>query len=161
MKSRDIHPCRDDPANRSCDSPPWISLTVSNEFFDRVEFFQDVLRATCGVDELGGLHEALAYVAKKAKLETYETHLLPEPEDLFSGLFAPARSDHKDDEFIRMRERSPASAMKAYLDTQPVLRLLDPHKRAAVDQFVAGLEAFQNERILLIAPHFTNLSQMR
>jgi hypothetical protein len=51
--------------------------------------------------------------------------------------------------------------MKAYIDTQPVLRLLDPHKRAAVEQFVAGLEAFQNERILLIAPHFTNLSQTR
>jgi protease-4 len=113
------------------------------------------------VDELGGLHEALAYVAEKAKLETYETHLLPEPEDLFSGLFAPAPSNHRDDEFIHMSERSPASAMKAYLDTQPVLRLLDPHKRAAVEQFVAGLEAFQNERILLIAPHFTNLSQTR
>jgi protease-4 len=113
------------------------------------------------VDELGGLHEALAYVAEKAKLETYETHLLPEPEDLFSGLFGPAPSNHRDDEFIHMSARSPASAMKAYLDTQPVLRLLDPHKRAAVEQFVAGLEAFQNERILLIAPHFTNLSQTR
>lgn len=110
------------------------------------------------VDELGGIHEALAYVAKKAKLEIYETHLLPEPQDLFSGLFAPAPASRDDDEFIRMSERTPASAMKAYLDSQPILRVLDPSKRAALEQFVTGLETFQNERILLLAPHFTSLS---
>jgi protease-4 len=110
------------------------------------------------VDELGGIHEALAYVAKKAKLEIYETHLLPEPQDLFSGLFAPVPASRDDDEFIRMSERTPASAMKAYLDSQPILRVLDPSKRAALEQFVTGLETFQNERILLLAPHFTSLS---
>ncbi|MFP6877325.1 MAG: signal peptide peptidase SppA [Roseibacillus sp.] len=110
------------------------------------------------VDELGGIHEALAYVAKKAKLEIYETYLLPEPQDLFSGLFAPAPASRDDDEFIRMSERTPASAMKAHLDSQPILRVLDPSKRAALEQFVTGLETFQNERILLLAPHFTSLS---
>lgn len=113
------------------------------------------------VDELGGVHEALAFVAEKAKLEAYDTHLLPEPEDLFSGLFAAPPSRTNDDEFIRMSEKSPASAMKSYLEAQPLVRMLDPQKRAALQRFVAGLEAFQNERILLIAPHFTNLNQTR
>jgi hypothetical protein len=77
---------------------------------------------------------------------------------MLSGLFATPSADDADDEFIRTDTRAtPASALATYLESQPFARMLDPGKRAALVRFLAQLEAFQNERILLLAPPFTTL----
>lgn len=111
------------------------------------------------VDEIGGLYEAVSHVAVQAGLDHNELLLLPEPQDPFSALFAPPAADRENDEFIRMSQPpTAASELQSYLASQPFVRVLDDSKRAALAEFVSRLEAFQNERVLLLAPHFTTLS---
>ena len=49
----------------------------------------------------------------------------------------------------------PALRLRDYLAANPAMRALDPAKRAAVERFALRLESFQSERILLLAPQFT------
>jgi len=125
----------------------------------RVYSGQDALKLGL-VDEIGGLAEAIAHVAEKAGLEDPDLHLLPEPRDPFSGLFASPESPDKDDEFIRMDAgpASPALRLRDYLAANPAMHALDPAKRAALERFALRLEAFQSERVLLLAPQFTEAS---
>jgi protease-4 len=107
------------------------------------------------VDEIGGLRDALAFVQEKAGLEDPDVHLLPEPKDPFAGLFAGPDKPDKDDEFITLDAPAPAGPrLRAFLTANPALHALDPAKRVALERFVSQLEAFRNERILLLAPAF-------
>ena len=109
------------------------------------------------VDEIGGLREAIAHVAKKAGLEDPDLHLLPEPKDPFAGLFAAPETPDKDDEFIRMDPAAGRALRLPRLPARPTRPCTPstPPSAAALEQFASRLEAFQSERILLLAPHFT------
>jgi len=107
------------------------------------------------VDAIGGIHEALEYVASEAGLEDYEAHLFPEPKDPIMGLFAAPDERGKDDEFLRWGGRcEPAAALADQLARHPAVRLLDPSKQRVLRRLAEGLAAFRDERVLLVAPQF-------
>ena len=107
------------------------------------------------VDEIGGLREAIAFVSGTAGLDNPDIHLLPEPKDPFSGLFSSPKKPGKEDDFITLNAPSaPVGRLRAFLTAHPALHALDPAKRTAIERFASRLEAFQTERILLLAPPF-------
>lgn len=104
------------------------------------------------VDELGGLHEALAWASNAAKLEKPEFKLVPEPKSGLEGMFAP--EDKKDDdEIIRATVKSnAASALQSMLKSSNLLDTLPGPARAAVGRLVSRMDAFQKTQVLLIGP---------
>jgi protease IV len=104
------------------------------------------------VDKLGGLQDAIAHVAREAGLENPQAHLLPEPADPFAGLFSSPSSDDEDDEFIRATTAKPATHLREFLLLNPAYQALDHGKQASLRQLADRLEAFQHNRILLLAP---------
>ncbi|MDA0767655.1 MAG: signal peptide peptidase SppA [Verrucomicrobia bacterium] len=104
------------------------------------------------VDKIGGLQDAIAHVAREAGLENAQAHLLPEPADPFAGLFSSPSSDDEDDEFIRATTAKPAAHLRQFLLLNPAYQALDHGKQASLRQLADRLEAFQDNRILLLAP---------
>jgi protease IV len=105
------------------------------------------------VDELGGLHEAIAWASQVAKLESPEVKLVPEPKSGLEGLFA--RPDKKGDEIIRATiTPNTAARLQAMLKASGLLETLPPSARSQVAKLVARLEAFQNNEVMMIGPSF-------
>lgn len=106
------------------------------------------------VDEIGGLHQAIAHASKQAKLEKPEVKLLPEPKSGLEGLFAKPDKDD-DDEIIRATVRpAPSSRLKAALKRSGLTETLPEPARSAVSRLASRLDAFRNTQILLIGPDF-------
>lgn len=101
------------------------------------------------IDEIGGLHEAIAFVSKEASLENPDVKLLPEPKSPFEGLFAPPiRSD--DDEIIRASVVP--SEFQAAFNASGVLAELPFPTKLTVRRLVTRLESYQKSRVLLLGP---------
>jgi len=106
------------------------------------------------VDEIGGLHDAIAHAAKEAKMEKPEVKLLPEPKSGLEGLFAKPDKDD-DDEIIRASTKPAASTrLKAALKQSGVTATLPEPARSALNRLASRLDSFQNTQILLIGPDF-------
>ncbi|HEX7260796.1 MAG TPA: S49 family peptidase, partial [Luteolibacter sp.] len=106
------------------------------------------------VDELGGLHEALAWVTREAKLEKPDVKLLPEPKSGLEGLFAP-EDKKEDDEIIRASvARDSATQLRTLLKNSGLLETLPAPAQAAVSRLAARLHAFRNTQVLLLGPDF-------
>jgi protease-4 len=104
------------------------------------------------VDEIGGLHEALAYASHQAKMEKPEVKLLPEPKSGLEGLFAPPDKED-DDEIIHASIRRAASVrLQALIKSSGVLDALPASAKAGVQRLASRLEAFQKCQVLLIGP---------
>jgi len=104
------------------------------------------------VDEIGGLHEAIAFAASEAKLEKPEVKLLPEPKSGLEGLFAPPAKDD-DDEIIRASAGPSVSVrLRAMLQSSGVLDALPAPAKEGVNRLASRIEAFGKCRVLLIGP---------
>ena len=86
------------------------------------------------VDELGGLSDAISWVADKAGVEDGNARLSPEPKSMLEGLFAKPEKKN-DDEIVRMEPASSpfneiisASIRQSGLNTIP--RPAAPHPQA-------------------------------
>ena len=105
------------------------------------------------VDEIGGLNEAINHAAKLAELDTYETHLTPEPKSGLDGLFAGPEKRDDDDEFIRASQaRQTATLIRKHILSSTSLQLLKPNQRQQLNQFIQRIESYQKQSILLIGP---------
>ena len=104
------------------------------------------------VDELGGLGEAIAHVAKKAGVDTDSAKLLPEPKSALEGLFA-APEEPADDEIIRMgTRRSPiAAALRATLDETQAAALPQP-VRGVLAKVLRRTASCADGKVQLIGP---------
>jgi len=103
------------------------------------------------IDEIGGLHEAIAYAAREAKLEEPEARLVPQPKSGLEGLFSPPEND--DDEIIRasVADRG-AMRLGNLVKSSGILEAMPASTRSSVNRLVSRIEAFQNCRVLLLAP---------
>ena len=119
----------------------------------RVYSGTDALRVGL-IDELGGLHETIAWVTHEAKLENPEVKLVPEPKSGLEGLFAP--KDEKDDsEIIRASVTADAVIrLQNLLKTSGLLEILPASAKSQVTKLAARLGAFQHTQVLLLAPDF-------
>jgi len=103
------------------------------------------------VDELGGLNQAINHAISLAKLDEVKVHLLPEPKSAIDGIFAQPEKDKH--EFIQASQpQTPALQLRQQLLNSQTLGLLGTHNLQQIDSFLNQLEAFQNQRVLLIAP---------
>ncbi|MES2438971.1 MAG: signal peptide peptidase SppA [Verrucomicrobiota bacterium] len=106
------------------------------------------------VDEIGGLHEAIAWVSKEAKLETPEVKLVPEPKSGLEGLFSPP-NEKEDDEIIRASYAPDAGVkIQAMLKGSGLLETLPAPAKSAVSKLASRMEAFKETQVLLIGPDF-------
>lgn len=104
------------------------------------------------VDEIGGLHDAIDYVAKEVNMVKPEVKLLPEPKSGLEGLFASPASDD-DDEIIRASVAPNGSAkIRALLKSSGVMETLPAPAKAAVNKLASRMEAFKKTQVLLLAP---------
>lgn len=104
------------------------------------------------VDELGGLPDAIAYVAGKAKLEAADTKLLPEPKSGIEGIFAKPQKDD-DDEIIRMAtSKHPANSLRSAILKGAFIDALPEPAKSAISRMASRIEAYQKSQVLLIGP---------
>ena len=106
------------------------------------------------VDRIGGLGDAIAYVAGQAKLTDYDVRLVPAPKNFLEQLIEDA-SGAKDDApgiampAFRPNRGGPASLVDLAM---PYLRHLDPHRVAAITEALQHLQLLQREGVLLMMP---------
>jgi protease-4 len=109
------------------------------------------------VDEIGGLNEAINKAAAMAKLEEFDTYLLPETRSPIETLFSAPAKDKDNPEFISMatpRKSIAPSLFSAQFMQSPALSLLGPEKKSQIIRFIQQAEAFRDQRVLLLAPSF-------
>lgn len=106
------------------------------------------------VDEIGGLHEAVAWVTREAKLEKPDVKLLPEPKSDLEGLFAPADKED-DEEIIRASVTGETpGALRVFLKSSGLLETLPAPAKGAVFRLASRMEAFRKPQVLLLGPDF-------
>jgi protease-4 len=106
------------------------------------------------VDEIGGLDEAIDWVAKAAKLENPEAKLLPEPRSAIEGLFVKDDpNDFDEDEILKAGHRPATTAkLRQTLRQSGVIEALPAPARAPLERLAARMQAFQRSEILLLGP---------
>ncbi len=103
------------------------------------------------VDEIGGLAEAVAHIAKAIGSKDPDVRLLPEPKSGFEGLFA---KPEKDEELIRASATSSAAATQIHssLGRSGFLSVLPDPLRSVTARLLSRVEAFAESRVLLLGP---------
>jgi len=106
------------------------------------------------IDEIGGLHEAIAYAASEAKLHNPDVRLVPEPKSGLEGLFS--KPDRKADDDIIRGPAAPnvAAKLRTAMIRTGITDALPATARTAVSRLAARIEAFRTTRIFLLSPDF-------
>lgn len=98
------------------------------------------------IDEIGTLHDAIAYAAKKAGLtaDEYQLQAVPRPQSFFDLLAADLQPK---------KDKHPNRLQMSILDAAlPMIQKLDPVKATAVRDAILQLEIVNQNRVGLIAP---------
>lgn len=104
------------------------------------------------VDELGGLNQAIDHAITLSKNSDLKVHLLPEPKSAIEGMFAKPEKDQH--EFISASlPQQPAIQLRQQFLNSQTLSILGTQKIQQIESFLEQVEAFQNQRVLLIAPN--------
>jgi protease-4 len=101
------------------------------------------------VDKLGTLDDAIAQVAKQAKLKDYDVRVIPEPKNFLEMLLEDLSDGERDDNRIGMSLGKPASLVDLAL---PHLKGLERDRLQAVIAALRRLDLFQQERAVMIMP---------
>ncbi|GAA5494802.1 hypothetical protein Rhal01_00966 [Rubritalea halochordaticola] len=105
------------------------------------------------VDELGGLNDAINHLYDSLDSENeIDVLLFPEPKSPMEGLFAKPKEDKH--EFIQAAhpQHSMVEQLRKELLQSQAVGLLGPDKAKQIESFLNKLEAYQSQRVLLIAP---------
>jgi protease-4 len=108
------------------------------------------------VDKLGTLEDAIAHVAKEAKITDYDVRVVPEPRGFLEKLLEELSGEKEEgkglDAFSAAAVRPSASLVDLAL---PHLKGLDPQRLAAVKQALRRLELIRQEGAVLMMPEIT------
>jgi protease-4 len=105
------------------------------------------------VDQIGGVIDAVKYVADQAKMTSPPVHLLPEARGSFDGLFGAAPEKDPNGEFIGApRQHGKGIAIAAQLRSAGLLMILDAYKQRSLEEALQLLEAARDNSIMLIGP---------
>ena len=102
------------------------------------------------VDELGGLHDAIAHVAKDASLEKYEVRVIPRPKNFAELLMGDVGGSKKPNRHLSLQNGIAGSPL--WQTVLPMLQGLDPHRIQAVRQAIEQLEITSAEKASLTMP---------
>jgi protease-4 len=106
------------------------------------------------VDRIGGLADAIAFVAGEAKLKDFDVRTVPAPKNFLEQLVEDASGTSDDAPGIAVGTRravagSPASLVDLAM---PYLQHLDPDRVAGIKQALRHLQLLQREGVLLMMP---------
>lgn len=103
------------------------------------------------VDRIGGIHDAIDFIAEEAKVEDYEVRVIPRPQNFAELLMGDLNggSNKKSKTLSLKSSLSEDSLWKAAL---PLMQGLDPHRVAAVRQAILQLDIVSREQISLSTP---------
>ena len=107
------------------------------------------------VDKLGGLDDAVRFVAREAGIDDYEVRVLPKPKNIMEQLLADLGAAEDDDKgSLSMSLGSPGAARGASLfeAAAPYLERLEPSRAAAVQSALTQLSLFEREQVILAMP---------
>jgi len=109
------------------------------------------------VDQIGGLSDAIAYVARKAGVSPDKSILTPEPKGLLDGLFGPPVEENDEGgEFIEGPTKQAADlSLAEQLAAGGLLHVLDEGHRRDLLRALEILEASRKDRVLLLAPEIS------
>jgi len=106
------------------------------------------------VDEIGGLHEAVAYAASAAKLSNPEVRLLPEPKSGLEGLFSKPEKKSDDDIIHGSAAPNVAAKLRAAMIRTGITEVVPAAARSAISRLAARVETFRDTRVFLLGPDF-------
>jgi protease IV len=105
------------------------------------------------VDRIGGLGDAIDYIAGQAKLTDYEVRAVPAPRNFLEQLLEDASGAADDAPGLDMKLRPAPAGPESLVDlAMPFLRHLDPPRVAAVKDALRHLQLLQREGVLLMMP---------
>jgi protease IV len=104
------------------------------------------------VDKIGGLGDAIAYIAGQAKLTDYEIRMVPPSKNFLEQLIEEASGTGDDTPGIDLRIRPAAGPVSLVDLAMPYLQHLDPQRVAAVTDALRHLQLLQREGVLLMMP---------
>jgi protease-4 len=100
------------------------------------------------VDKLGTLEDAIAFVAKEAKLTDYDVRVVPKPKDFLEKLLEELSGEKEEGKGLDAR-------LPSLLDlAMPHIKHLDPQRLGAVKQALGRLELIRREGAVLMMPEF-------
>ncbi|AMV17108.1 signal peptide peptidase SppA [Planctomyces sp. SH-PL14] len=109
------------------------------------------------VDELGGLNEAIAYVANKTGVKDYEIRSLPQSKGLFEELLGDLTgSSSKEEEKTLSIETAPrrSSFEMSLKALGPAVDGFDPARMKLIRQAIRYIDLMQQEQIMMVSPLF-------
>jgi len=102
------------------------------------------------VDEIGGLEQAIAWVADQADVEDYEIRTVPRPTNFLEELLNELSGQKdKDNGELELAQPGRSGLVDAAL---PMLRQLDPRRAQLVIDALRQVELLQHERVMLTMP---------
>jgi protease-4 len=106
------------------------------------------------IDKIGGIDDAIAYVAGQAKLTDYDVRIVPAPKNFLEQLIEDASGSRDDAPGLDAAvDRPNLGGAASLVDlAMPYLRHLEPHRVAAVKTALQHLQLLQREGVLLIMP---------
>ena len=107
------------------------------------------------IDRIGGLDDAIQFVAGEAKLKDFEVRIVPRPKNFMEALMGDL-SESKDDDRVAISAPGsirpvPGSILELAL---PLLNGVDGERFRAVVRTLQKLDLLQRERVLLLMPEF-------
>jgi protease-4 len=100
------------------------------------------------VDRLGTMTDAVAFAADQAKINDYDTRVVPKPKSFLEQLLERASGDQDEAGHVRMAAGGDALFKLA----APYLQNLDPRRTAAVVSVLRRMEILQKEGVVLSMP---------
>jgi protease-4 len=106
------------------------------------------------VDRLGGLHDAIQFVAQQAEIDSYEIRVVPRPKDFVELLMQDLTGSDEDSKSLSLPESLSSGAaqpslLKAIL---PLLKELDPQRAAAATKALQQLSIIHHDQLMLTMP---------
>ncbi len=105
------------------------------------------------VDRIGGLEDAIAYVAKQARLEKYEVRVLPHPKNFFEMLMSGMRDEDSDSKTLSLPHGSLLGKRSTVLAAAlPYLQGFEPNRVRSIIVALGQLQLLARERLTLTMP---------
>jgi protease-4 len=106
------------------------------------------------IDQLGGLDDAVKYVARKAGLTDYDIRIVPRPKNFMELFSESLQGGEGDDPRLSLALRAAGShATPSVVDLAlPRLRGLEPDRLRAVTAALAQLKILEQEEVSLTMP---------
>ncbi len=105
------------------------------------------------VDQLGGLDDALAFVAKEAKLEQYDIRVLPPTKSFIEMLMSDLQDGDSDNKSLSTALHQVVPSRASLLELAlPELKGLEPRRLRGVLSSLHQMQLMQHEHVLMTMP---------